>query len=158
MQLNESTILLNVEATTKEEVLQQMGSNLVSTGLVKDSFVPAVMAREEEYPTGLPTAGVAVAIPHTDVEHVNKKTISIATLKEPVPFGVMGGDSSEQVEVKVVFMLAMEEAHSQLTLLQKLMQLFQDETKLMTIANATSAEDVLELVYDHLEMKTQGGN
>lgn len=158
MRLNESTILLNVEAGTKEEVLRVMGNNLISLGLVKDSFVPAVTAREMEYPTGLPTAGVAVAIPHTDVEHVLRKTISIATLKKPVTFGVMGGDSSESVEVKVVFMLAMEEAHSQLSLLQQLMQLFQDEKKLMTIVNATKKEEVTELLYNNLGLNTQGGD
>lgn len=64
----------------------------------------------------------------------------------------MGGDSSEQVAVKVVFMLAMEEAHSQLTLLQQLMQLFQDETKLMTLAQATDKTEVMQLVSNNLDL------
>lgn len=83
MHINEATILLNVEASSKEDVLDQMGKNLVELGRVKESFIAAITAREDEYPTGLPTAGVAVAIPHTDVEHVREKTISIATLKNP---------------------------------------------------------------------------
>ncbi|WP_353625796.1 PTS sugar transporter subunit IIA [Bacillus sp. JCM 19041] len=58
MLLNESTILLNVEAKNKGRSLRGMGSNLNSLGLVKDSFVPAVIAREKEYPTGLPTRGL----------------------------------------------------------------------------------------------------
>ncbi len=82
MHINEATILLNVEANSKEDVLEQMGQNLVELGRVKESFISAITAREDEYPTGLPTAGVAVAIPHTDVEHVREKTISIATLKK----------------------------------------------------------------------------
>jgi hypothetical protein len=45
--------------------------------------------------------GMAVAIPHTDIEHVRKKTISIAQLNEPVEFGVMGGTDSERVAVKL---------------------------------------------------------
>ncbi len=64
----------------------------------------------------------------------------------------MGGDSSEQIDVKVVFMLAMEEAHSQLTLLQQLMQLFQDESKLMTLAHATEKTEVMELVSTNLDL------
>lgn len=152
MRLDESTILLDINATDKESVLKQMSDNLVREGLVKTSFVDAIIARENEYPTGLPTAGVAVAIPHTDVEHVNEKTISIGRLKEPVPFGMMGGDLSEQVQVKVVFMLAMKEAHAQLTLLQQLMQLFQNESKLMQIVNASSKEEVKLLIDDSLEL------
>ena len=86
---NESVILLDVEGDNKEEVLATIGNNLVERGLVKESFVPAIIKREGEFATGLPTAGVSVAIPHTDVEHVNKKTISVAVLKNPVDFVIM---------------------------------------------------------------------
>ncbi|AIC93474.1 PTS sugar transporter subunit IIA [Shouchella lehensis] len=158
MRLDESTILLDIEATDQESVLKQMADNLVREGLVKTSFVQAIIAREKEYPTGLPTAGVAVAIPHTDVEHVNEKSISIGRLKEPIPFGMMGGDPSEQVEVKIVFMLAMKEAHAQLSLLQQLMQLFQNERKLMQLVHAASKEEVKKLIDDSLELTAQGGN
>src|SRR5699024_7034869 len=134
---DEPVILLDVEASSREEALKVVGGNLVDQGLVKESFIQAILNREAEFATGLPTAGVSVAIPHTDVEHVNQKAISVAVLKDPVDFVIMG-DETETTPVKIIFMLAMDEADSQLSLLQKLMQTFQDEDTLKFIASQTS--------------------
>src|SRR5699024_583284 len=124
MFLDSSVIFLDMEENSKEAVLRTMVSNLKEKNLVKDTYLDEVMEREQEFATGLPTAGYAVAIPHTDVEHVNRKTISVAVLKEPVDFGVMG-TPDETTMVKIVFLLAMDEANTQLSLLQSLMQVFQ---------------------------------
>lgn len=156
MYVDDSIILLNLEADNKEEVLTKMGQNLQILGLVKDSFTDAIIAREAEFATGLPTKGVSVAIPHTDVEHVNRKTISVAVLKDPVDFCVMG-DDEETTPVKIVFMLAMDKPHDQLSLLQKLMQIFQDEATLASIVEATSEADVMKVLADKLEFDFKGG-
>lgn len=148
---DESVILLDVEGETKEAVLETVAQNLVDRGLVKKSFIQAILKRESEFATGLPTAGVSVAIPHTDVEHVNEKTISVAVLKNPVDFVIMG-DDSETTPVQIVFMLAMDEAHSQLTLLQKLMQIFQDEQTLRTIVSAADKSTVKTLLEEKLDL------
>ncbi|ASK62540.1 PTS sugar transporter subunit IIA [Virgibacillus phasianinus] len=152
---DESIILLDVDGSTKEDVLTVMGNNLVEKGLVQESFIPAIVAREAEFATGLPTAGVSVAIPHTDVEHVKRKTISVAILKNEVEFGVMG-DETETTPVKIVFMLAMDEAHSQLTLLQKLMQVFQNEETLKYLVsekNKSSIKNLLEAKLDFVALE-----
>lgn len=153
---DESVILLDVEADTKESVLEIVAKNLVDKGLVKESFIPAILKRESEFATGLPTAGFSVAIPHTDVEHVNQKTISVAVLKQPVDFVIMG-DDQETTPVQIIFMLAMNEAHSQLTLLQKLMQIFQDEQTLTTIANETSKTNIKKLLEEKLDLAAYEG-
>ena len=51
--------------------------------------------------------GFGVAIPHTDAMYVLRETEGIMTLKEPVRFTQMGSDDTP-VDVKVVFMLAIE--------------------------------------------------
>ena len=48
------------------------------------------------------------------------------TLKEAVSFYQMGTNDVE-VPVRVIFMLALKEAHSQLTMLQQLMEVLQDK-------------------------------
>lgn len=153
---DESIILVDLEANTKEEVLTAMGENLEKQGLVKESFIPAIIAREAEFATGLPTAGVSVAIPHTDVEHVKKKTISFAVLKDPVDFGVMG-DPDETTPVKVIFMLAMDKADDQLSLLQRLMQIFQDEAALRYLAEEKDASAIKNLLAEKLDFALEGG-
>src|SRR5699024_2471405 len=129
LHFDESVILLDLEANTKEEALGVIDKNLEDKELIRESYLNAVIAREHKFCSGMRTKGVSVAIPHTDVEHVNQKTISIAILKDPVEFGVMG-DPDETTPVKLVFMLAMDKADSQLSLLQRLMQIFQDEDTL----------------------------
>jgi PTS system galactitol-specific IIA component len=146
---DESVILLDVEGDSKEEILEVVAQNLVDKGLVKESFIPAIIKREKEFATGLPTAGVSVAIPHTDVEHVIRKSISVAVLEKPVDFVIMG-DDSETTPVQLIFMLAMDEAHSQLLLLQKLMQLFQDEEVLKFLVNQKNKTEIKSILEEKL--------
>ncbi|WP_430790502.1 PTS sugar transporter subunit IIA [Virgibacillus flavescens] len=146
---DESVILLDVEGSTKEDILTVMSRNLEEKKLVKSSFTQAIIARENEFATGLPTGGCSVAIPHTDFEHVNQKAISIAILKEQVEFGVMG-DESETTPVKVVFMLAMDKADEQLPLLQKLMQVFQHADTLKYLASERDKTAIKQVVKDRL--------
>ena len=153
---NESTILLDLEGSTKEDVLRLMARDLEGKGFVKSTFEEAIIAREAEYATGLPTNGVSVAIPHTDIEHVNKKAISLAVLKDTVEFGIMG-DPEETTPVKLVFMLAMDETDSQLGLLTKLMQVFQDEEVLQFLASEKDKTKLTELLVSKLDLAVEGG-
>ncbi|WP_026569199.1 MULTISPECIES: PTS sugar transporter subunit IIA [Sediminibacillus] len=152
----EANVLLNLEAENDKDVLVRMGRNLQKLGLVRKSFIDAIVAREEEFSTGLPTSSVSVAIPHTDIEHVKQKSISIGVLKNEVAFGVMG-DPEETTPVKVVFMLAMDETHSQLYLLQRLMSIFQHNTMLTTIAQEQDKAKIVRLVKSELEEINEGG-
>lgn len=153
---NESTILLDLEGSTKEDVLSLMARDLEEKGIVKSTFEEAIIAREAEYATGLPTNGVSVAIPHTDIEHVNKKAISLAVLKDTVEFGIMG-DPEETTPVKLVFMLAMDETDSQLGLLTKLMQVFQAEEVLQFLASEKDKTKLTELLVSKLDLAVEGG-
>lgn len=152
----ESVVHLDLEGNTKEDIIAKMSTTLEEKGLVKNTFKAAVTAREQEHATGLPTNFAAVAIPHTDVEHVNKKAISVAVLKEEVEFGMMG-DPNETVPVKIVFMLAMDEADSQLSLLTNLMKIFQDEETLKFLVNEKDKEEVVKQLSSKLGFTLEGG-
>lgn len=156
MHINENLILKDIEGNSYEEVLETMARNLCEQEIVKESYINAIIQREQNYATGLPTNGLSVAIPHTDAEHVNKKAISLGILKEPVEFGIMGEDS-EKTPVKLVFMLAMDQAHSQLELLQNLMQVFQNEELLNTLAAEESKTTIKELLLNQLKFDLKGG-
>jgi galactitol PTS system EIIA component len=147
--INEHNILIDIEAKNKEEVLSIMAKNLMDHGYVKESFLNAIIKREEKFPTGLPTGGVKVAIPHTDVEHINNKTISVGLLKQPVEFSMMGG-SDETVQVKLVFMLAMDEAHSQIELLQSLMAILQNKETLEVLVSQKNKETIANILNNEL--------
>lgn len=154
--LDENLVLLQLTGT-REETLRKMSENLVKANLVEPSFVSGIIEREKEYPTGLPTASsLSVAIPHTDIEHVKQNAISIAVLKEPAYFQVMG-DSSMETPVSIIFMLAMQESHAQLTLLKDLMNFFQDEVTLQALYDSKTKEEVVSLINRKLSLAASKG-
>lgn len=138
-------IKIGVEAKNSTEVIKSLGMVLKDNGFIKDTYIDAVIAREAIYPTGLPSKGVTVAIPHTDSNHVYKSAVAIAVLKEPVGFYMMGG-TGELLNARIVFLLAISNTKEQLELLKNLMGLFQNQEVLEDIINANTSEDIYQIL------------
>lgn len=143
--VNPDLIKLNLEVADKEEVLDVLAKTLISNGYAKESFLEAVKEREKVFPTGLPTEGIGVAIPHADSKHILKPGIAIAILKNPVKFNVMGSPE-EEVDVRIVFMLAILDPNMQLGLLQDLMSICQQKQLLMELLEADGIDSVINIL------------
>ncbi|AOT72632.1 PTS sugar transporter subunit IIA [Geosporobacter ferrireducens] len=139
------TVKARLQAGSDKEVLRQMATLLYQAGYVEDSFIDAIIQREDIFPTGLPIESYGVAIPHTDPHHVNKPMIAVATLEKPVNFSVMG-NPEEKTEVGIVFMLAMKNSSSQLQLLSNLMNVIQDTMLLKKIYKTRNEKELLEIL------------
>lgn len=142
--LKEELIVIDMKAKDSNEAIGKLAEILYKNTFVKESYIKAVQDREKTFPTGLPTEGVGVAIPHTDVEHVNTPAMAIAVLEEPVVFKMMGMIEQE-VKVEILFMLAIKEPKTQIELLQKLMNIFQDKEVLEKIHKSTTSTEVKEI-------------
>lgn len=143
-QLEEKLIHLEVEANTCEDVLTVLGTTFIEEGYCKESYVDALIEREKEFPTGLDINGCGVAIPHTAVTHVNKAGIGIAVLKNPVTFLQMGTD--DEVEIGIVFMLAVVEPNQHLDELKRILAIIQDNQVLEKLEAAESKEEIIQIV------------
>ena len=120
-------------------------SKLYAAGSVSDGYVDAVLEREKLLPTGLSLGAVCVAIPHTDdIAAIRQSAVAIGVLKETVAFGSLV-DPHEQLPVRVVFLLAMQDASRQLIALKYLMRAFQDKTVVRRLSQASSQEDITAL-------------
>ena len=84
-------------------------------------------------------------MPHTDVSHVNRAGIGIATLKEPVEFVHMATDDVP-VEVRVVFMLAVDNPNKHLEKIQNILAVIQDKKALERIMSAKEADEIVEII------------
>ncbi|MTI15997.1 PTS sugar transporter subunit IIA [Rhodobacteraceae bacterium RKSG542] len=136
-------ICLRTPAATAEEVIQRLSSKMEEAQVVKPSYCEAVIAREKIMPTGLPLLeGLAVAVPHTDPEHVLKPGIGVATLETPVEFSSME-DPDEKIAVQLVFVLALLDKHEQIEMLQTIMAVLQEPAVIREIINADSHEALL---------------
>ncbi len=146
--LSEDLILVGEKAASPKEVLNKLAGLLGERGYVKDSFLQALLDREEAYPTGLQTSVTGVAIPHTDTAHVVKPALAIATLDSPVSFRAMDNPQKE-IPVELIIVMAIKEPAMQLEALQKIMQVLQDESILIRIREARRAGEVLLVLEQH---------
>ncbi|MCS7248627.1 MAG: HPr family phosphocarrier protein [Anaerolineales bacterium] len=144
MLLAEDLVLLDLEAGSAQEVIQQMAAHLLARGYVKESYPKAVLAREEKFPTALPTP-IAVGFPHTDASHCLKPAIAVGVLRQPVKFGFMG-DPSQLLDVRLVFMLSVTQPQYQVKTLQKLIDLCQQVENTERILSAQSPSEVIEVL------------
>lgn len=133
----------------KEEVLSAIADALCEQGLVKDTYKEAILNREKEFPTGLNTGGINLAIPHADVVHVNKPAIAIAILDKPVEFQAM--DEPEQtILVQVVVMLALKEAHGHIEMLQKVVGFIQDQSLVKQLIELEDKTEICNKIKEKL--------
>ncbi|MDC7289083.1 PTS sugar transporter subunit IIA [Blautia schinkii] len=144
-ELIEPLIAIDLDAESYEDVMEQIGGLLIREGYTKASYTEALIAREKEFPTGLDVDGVGVAIPHTDVSHVNKAGIAIGILRNPVTFIQMGTDD-ETVEVRLVFMLAVVNPNEHIDQLQRIIAIIQDKDVLNKLLKVKDTNQIIEII------------
>ncbi len=144
--LCEEAVVLGLDAATSEEVIRELGGKLRDQGYVKDNFVEAALEREANLPTGLPLGGeYNAAIPHVDIEYVNKSALGLATLKQEVVFYNMV-ESDEEVPCRLVIMLALDQPKSQIEMLQSVAAVLQNPEIISKLVNAETTEEVFEIL------------
>ena len=143
---SEQVLLFHQDLQTQDEVFEDLNKKLLAKGVVNDEFLDAVKKREIKFPTGLQLeSGFGVAIPHTDPQFVNKNQIGFMSLDTPIQFRQMGSDT-EKVQVKMVFILCLKEAHKQLDMLQNLMTLFGDSKQIEQLYKCKSPDEFLKII------------
>jgi len=134
-------VLMDIEADSDQEAIDIVARHLYDQGMVKESYIEAVKAREKVFCTGLGFEEMGIAIPHTDSIHVNRQAIAIGVLKKPVKFCHMGMPEVP-VEVELMFVMAIEKPDSQVEFLSKMMDIFQAEGRLKGIKACATPEEV----------------
>jgi PTS system galactitol-specific IIA component len=138
-----------VRGDDKIEVLQQLAEILIKKKYADQELSTAIIEREREFPTGLELKeDVNVAIPHADAKYVRKPVIVVAKLAKPVKFQHMV--DRKEIDVDTIFLLALNEPHSQIQTLQKLASSFEDEKILLRIKFAKNSEELAGLLKEVL--------
>jgi PTS system galactitol-specific IIA component len=140
--IDDNLVEINLKLNSKEEVIKKLSERMLKEEIVKESYLDAVLKREEEFPTALSTENVSFAIPHTDPEHVNRAAVAGALLKDKVNFISME-DYDKEIGVEIVFLLAITDPSKQVKVLQKLMGIMQKEE---IVKEILAAEDQNKLV------------
>jgi len=139
-----SAICIQLDASDSKTVIEALSNRLFEAGFVHSSFSQAALERESRMPTGLPLGGkYNAAIPHTEIEHVIKPALALATLKQPVNFQNMI-EPENAVPVQLVIVMALEQAKTQVEMLQEIAGVLQDEIIIEKLMNAVEITQVYE--------------
>lgn len=138
-------VQFDLAVADQDEFFDHSIDTLVRLGYVKESFRPAIKKRESIYPTALPTEPEAVAIPHSDPEHVLTPFIMASRLKPPVEWHEMGRNEAVH-PVRFVFMLGFAHDEGHVQLLQMLLKELQHPEFMQSLAAATTADEFYHIV------------
>ncbi len=150
--LNEDLIFTDLDVKSSDEVFETLGGKMEQLGYGKDTFVQALKDRERVYPTAIMADTRGIAIPHTDVEHVQSSAIAIATLKNPVTFYQMGTNPADGVEVPVQFVIMLAVAGGgHIDMLQKAVLIIQDLSLVDKIMETKDAKAIIDMIREKEE-------
>lgn len=141
--INENLIDLEVEARTKEEVLEVVSRIAYEEGRVqdKDSYLRGLIERERDSTTGF---GDGIAIPHAKIEQVMKPTITVIKLKDPVDWNAL-----DNKPVQLIIALAVplsQEGKLHLQLLARLSGELMEEDFKEALVSANTKEEIYNTI------------
>ncbi|RAX18923.1 PTS sugar transporter subunit IIA [Actinomyces sp. Z5] len=145
--LKRDLVRLDWEVKDQEDFFDRISAELLRAGYIKDSFCEALAERERKYPTALPTSPEAVAIPHSDVEHIVKPFIASVRLARPIDWREMGNDDVIH-PVRFIFVLGFVQEDRHVEVLQIMLQAFQDPVFMERLSEAQSPDEYYRVLSD----------
>lgn len=139
--LDSDFILLNQPVSDRESLFRQVNTLLCRKDIVNDTYLQALINREENNPTAMQLETMGVAIPHVDVEHVKREQLVVVTCPEGIEFK-QAEDPDEVMTVHVVFFLLLKEKDAHIDFLMKLIGLFRQTEKMDAILSTHSPDEV----------------
>lgn len=137
--LNKKVMLLDLQATTKEAVIDEMINSLVDNGVVTDFdvFKAGIMAREAQTSTGL---GDGIAMPHSKNAAVKEATVLFAKSNKGVDYESLDGQPTD-----LFFMIAAPEGanDTHLAALAELSKYLMQDGFADRLRQVTSADEVI---------------
>jgi PTS system galactitol-specific IIA component len=143
--LSPDLVFMGVDAKDAKDLFTQLEPMLKERGLIKGTWIDAIMAREENYPTGLACPTVGIGIPHTDPENISRPYIAVVKPTHPITFRQMT-DKDATVDADIVVNLGIVHAEGQVKILQLLMLVFMDAQAVSEVM----AQETPQGLYDTL--------
>lgn len=140
--LTTSTMKLDLQGLTKNEVLTELTEVLNDAGKLQDKkiFLQAIETREQQSTTGV---GDGIAIPHAKTTAVKTPAIAFGRSKVGIDYNSLDGKNAD-----LFFMIAATEGANNIHLeaLSRLAGFLMDSTFTEKLRNASTTEDVLALI------------
>ena len=140
--LAKDTICLHLKGATKEEIINELLDILVAANKIDDrpAAFAAVMDRENKMSTGMKHG---IAIPHGKSPSVNDLVACIGVSDTAVDFDAL---DHEPCRIFIMTLSPAEKTGPHLQFLAEISLLFKSAEKRQDILNASSAEEVLNIL------------
>ncbi len=137
--LNEEAILLNLQGTTKQEIIHEMIAFLATKNRLKDrdAALKAVMDREQKMSTGMQHG---VAIPHGKTDSVERLIAMLAFKREGIDFGSMDGKPST---IFLMTLSPLNQTGPHIQFLSEISQVLNDPVHREALLTSQSVADVM---------------
>lgn len=141
--IKQESIVMSLDAQTKEECIEKMAGIMAGAGFVSDvaAYVETVLNREKSGSTGV---GFGVAIPHGKSKGVRETGLAFAKLSKPIDW-----QSLDDNPVSIVFLIAVPEekaGNEHLHILAAISRKLIHEDFRQSLMEAQSAEDVIRIL------------
>ncbi|WP_461200877.1 PTS fructose transporter subunit IIABC [Anoxybacillus sp. TBDG-1] len=142
--LTEDTIVLDLNARTKKEVIEELVDVLEKEGKLnnRQTFIEAIFAREAQSTTGI---GEGIAIPHAKTKAVRTPAVVFGRSKEGIDYDSLDGKRSH-----LFFMIAAPEGanNTHLEALSRLSTLLMDSSFRSKIENASTKQQIIQAIQE----------
>ncbi|WP_244080245.1 fructose-specific PTS transporter subunit EIIC [Corynebacterium striatum] len=149
--LPDTVALETTRGTNREDIIRELVASIAAAGRTSDAeaLVDAALAREEQHSTGV---GNGVAIPHAHTAGVTRPTLAFARLPKP---GIKWAEGEEATDL--VFLIAVPEGsgNQHLKILSKLARRLMKEEFRARLRDASTREEVIDLVGDAIAVPAQ---
>lgn len=122
-----------VDFASRQQLLAHIGEEMLAKGVVHESYPAALLAREENYPTGIALERHGIAIPHCEASHALSPALYLIRPRKPIFF--QQADDEGEVAASLIIALIVENPAAQLTLLRKLFSELQNPNTLDALLN-----------------------
>lgn len=140
--LNQDTIILDLQAQSKEDALNELANQLDDAGKLNDkqAYINDIFSREKQSTTGI---GESIAIPHAKSAAVKVPAIAFGRSESGINFDSLDGQPAH-----LFFMIAASEGanNDHLEALSRLSTFLMDKKFREKIYQSTTKEEVLEAV------------
>ena len=146
--LNTDIIDLEVQGTTKDEVLHNMANVLLKNGYINDVdvFVKDIYEREAEGPTGM---GSHISIPHGKSNSVTRNGIMIGKTVNPIRWeSSMSDDGFQDTHLIFLFCVSADKefARNHMMLLSELAGKLGNDVRVTKLSQAQTKEEIKNLI------------
>lgn len=139
--LPESNIIIDLDATSKKRVFEQVGLLFENTQHIARSQVfDSLFAREKLGSTGL---GQGVAIPHGRIKGLREAAAALVRMKEAIPFDAPDG---LPVSIACILLVPEKATDQHLLILSELAQMFSNKNFREKLLNSQNAKEIHQLI------------